>query len=94
MMIMPIWAVMIRTFGDYALCVNVFVRRAFAIQLIAQPGSNTGGYGGGISAFAPIFLGDRTGSFLGVGRDQRAHVASFLMGHQGSFIMVLVHLFN
>ena len=68
----------VNAFGGRALFVNVFVGRAFAIQLIAQPGSDTGRDGGGTSAFVPVFMGDRTRFFLGFGIRQWADVTPLM----------------
>ena len=59
----------VNTFGSGPLGVDLFVGRAFAVQLRAQPGANTGGDRGGTSTFSPVLMGDWAGPFFGIRSD-------------------------
>ena len=63
-----------------ALAVDFLIRIALSIQLMTDTDARTERQGGDTAFLAPVFVGDRAGLPADFWKEQRAHVASVLVG--------------
>jgi len=74
-------------FAGGALLVQLFVSGAFSIQLVAKPCARGGPHRQDTTAIGPLFVVDGAGITVGFRVQQRAGIASHLLGYQPSIVL-------